>query len=99
MTLIPGTLSSTNHVRVSATLQVFKYPRIFAGGDVIEWDQQKQVAKYGDHASVIAANVVTLLKGKQPSALYRGAYELISISNGKVSGLDIGMLVIRSGCS
>ena len=55
--------------------------------------QQKQVAKYGDHASVIAANVVTLLKGKQPSALYRGAYELISISNGKVSGLDVVILV------
>lgn len=50
---------------------------------MIEWDEQKQVAKYGNHASVIAANVVSVLKKKQPSALYHGAYELISISNGK----------------
>jgi len=86
VTLSPGTLSATNHIRVSATLQVMKYPRIFAGGDAIEWDEQKQVAKCHSHASVIASNVVTVLKKKQPMALYKGCYELISISNGKHGG-------------
>ena len=82
---MPGTLSETNHIRVSATLQVFSYPRIFAGGDAIEWDEQKQVTKYKAHASVIVENILSLLKKKQPVALYPGSYELISISNGKVS--------------
>ncbi|KAF8154820.1 hypothetical protein B0H34DRAFT_538842 [Crassisporium funariophilum] len=83
VTLAPGTLSESGHVRVSSTMQVFKYPRIFAGGDVIEWDEQKQVTKYSLHASVIAQNVMAVLNKKQPSALYHGNYELISITNGK----------------
>ncbi|KAF8965465.1 FAD/NAD-P-binding domain-containing protein [Flammula alnicola] len=86
VTLVPGTLSETKHIRVSATLQVFKYPRILAGGDAIAWDEQKQVSKYGTHASIIANNVVSVLKKRQPSSLYRGAYEMISISNGKQGG-------------
>ncbi|KAF8178480.1 hypothetical protein BJ912DRAFT_664608 [Pholiota molesta] len=86
VTLAPGTLSETQHIRVSSTLQVFNYPRIFAGGDAIEWDEQKQVAKYPAHASVIANNIVTLLKNQQPSDLYRGSYELIFITNGKDRG-------------
>lgn len=90
MTLAPGTLSETQHIRVSSTLQVFSYPRIFAGGDAIEWDEQKQVAKYPAHASVIANNIVTLLKNQQPSDLYRGAYELIFVTNGRVNGSVIG---------
>jgi apoptosis-inducing factor 2 len=85
VTLVPGTLSETNHIRVSSTMQVFNYPRIFAGGDAIEWDEQKQVTKYGAHASVIVENIVALLQKKQPSALYSGSYELISISNGRIS--------------
>jgi hypothetical protein len=66
-------------------MQVFNYPRIFAGGDAIEWDEQKQVTKYKAHASVIVDNIISLLKKRQPVALYPGSYELISISNGKVS--------------
>lgn len=65
-------------------MQVRNYPRIFAAGDVIDWDEQKQVTKYYTHANVVARNVIELLAGKQPSALYHGAYELISITNGKV---------------
>ncbi|KAF9043095.1 FAD/NAD-P-binding domain-containing protein [Panaeolus papilionaceus] len=86
VTLKPGTLSETNHIRVSATLQVFSYPHLFAGGDAIEWDEQKQVSKYSSHANVIAHNVIQLLAKKQPSALYPGSFELISISNGRNGG-------------
>ncbi|KAF9471446.1 FAD/NAD-P-binding domain-containing protein [Pholiota conissans] len=86
VTLVPGTLSETKHIRVSATLQVFNYPRIFAGGDAIAWEEQKQFAKYGSHASVIANNVVSVLKNKQPSSLYHGNYELICITNGREHG-------------
>jgi NADH dehydrogenase FAD-containing subunit len=86
VTLAPIAISETKHIRVASTLQVFNYPRIFAGGDAIEWDEQKQVGKYADHASVIAANIVTLLKKKQPGALYHGQYEMIFLSNGKEGG-------------
>jgi NADH dehydrogenase FAD-containing subunit len=86
VTLAPIALSDTKHLRVASTLQIFSYPRIFAGGDAIEWDEQKQVGKYAEHASVIAANIVTLLKKKQPSALYHGQYEMIFLSNGKEGG-------------
>ena len=65
-------------------MQLLKYPRIFAGGDAIEWDEQKQVTKYSLHASIIARNVVSVLNKQQPPALYQGTYEMISISNGKV---------------
>jgi hypothetical protein len=54
---------------------------------VIEWDEQKQVTKYSIHASIISRNVIALLKKKQPPALYQGTYEMISITNGKVSGM------------
>lgn len=87
VTLAAIALSETKHIRVASTLQVFNYPRIFAGGDAIEWDEQKQVGKYANHASVIAANVVTLIKKKQPGALYHGQYEMIFLSNGKVRRL------------
>jgi len=86
VTLVPGSLSDTNHIRVYATLQVMKYPRIFAGGDAIEWDEQKQVTKYQAHASVIVANIVSVLRKKQPMALYQGSFEMISVSNGKNGG-------------
>ncbi|KDR73133.1 hypothetical protein GALMADRAFT_142280 [Galerina marginata CBS 339.88] len=86
VTLVPETLSETRYIRVSSTLQVMKYPRIFAGGDAIEWDEQKQVDKYQKHASVIVTNIVSVLRKKQPSALYHGSFEMISISNGKNGG-------------
>ena len=54
---------------------------------MIEWDEQKQVTKYSVHASIITRNVIALLKKKQPPALYQGTYEMITITNGKVSGI------------
>ena len=54
---------------------------------MIEWDEQKQVTKYSAHASIIVRNVMAVLEKKQPPALYQGTYEMISITNGKVSGM------------
>jgi len=86
VTLNPEVISRTGHVRVSSTLQVFKYPRIFAGGDVIEWDEQKQLTKCSVHASIIARNVISVLKQQQPQILYQGSNEMITITNGKEGG-------------
>ncbi|TFK30961.1 hypothetical protein BDQ12DRAFT_406370 [Crucibulum laeve] len=43
----PGALVESNRVKVTPTLQLFHYPLVLAGGDVIDWYEQKQVAKYG----------------------------------------------------
>lgn len=82
-------VTPTGTVIVSPTLQVSGHPRIFAGGDVIEWAEQKQAAKAAEHAAVISHNVGVLLglgkKGKgSPMKRYEGSKEMILIVNGKV---------------
>ena len=77
-------LSSAGRVKVLPTLQLEHHPRILAGGDIIEWKEQKQAAKYPAHAAVIAKNAFALLEKNQPKAKYAGSPELIAISFGKV---------------
>ncbi|TFK35418.1 hypothetical protein BDQ12DRAFT_759587 [Crucibulum laeve] len=43
----PGALVESNRVKVTPTLQLFHYPHVLASGGVIDWYEQKQVAKYG----------------------------------------------------
>ncbi|KAF8995164.1 FAD/NAD-P-binding domain-containing protein [Cyathus striatus] len=85
-TLGPGAVVEGSRVKVTPTLQLFKYPRVFAGGDVIDWYEQKQVAKYYTHASIIARNVVALLDKKHPPAIYTGKYEVMVLTMGKNGG-------------
>ena len=77
-------LSPAGRVKVLPTLQLENHPRILAGGDIIEWKEQKQAAKYPAHAAVIAKNAFALLEKNQPKARYAGSPELIAISFGKV---------------
>lgn len=84
--LSEGFTSPAGHVKVKPTLQLKYHPRIFAAGDIIDWDEQKQAVKYTAHAKVVAANVIAVLKEKQPNALYKGCYERTVIANGKVCG-------------
>ena len=83
-TLGEDALSATGHIRVKPTLQVKYHPRIFAAGDVIDWDEQKRAIKYVAHAKIVVGNVMSVLRDRQPNALYRGCYEAIVIANGKV---------------
>jgi NADH dehydrogenase FAD-containing subunit len=71
-------------VKVTPTLQLPMHPSIFAGGDIIDWKEQKQAGKSGTHADVITANVLSLLAGQKPSKVYKGSYELIVLTIGKV---------------
>jgi len=71
-------------VKVLPTLQLPDHQRILAGGDIIEWKEQKQAAKAPNHASVIAKNAFALLERKQPKAKYAGSPELITVSFGRV---------------
>jgi NADH dehydrogenase FAD-containing subunit len=71
-------------VHIRPTMQLAEYPSIFAMGDIIEFPEQKQVGKYGGHASVVAPNVLSLLSGAPPKKEYKGTVEAIFDTIGKV---------------
>ncbi|KAF8154819.1 hypothetical protein B0H34DRAFT_660708 [Crassisporium funariophilum] len=79
-------LTPAGLVKVSPTLQVPNHPNIFAGGDVIDWDEQKQAGKAATHAGVIAQNILLLLDKTKPLTIYKGSYELIVVTIGKAGG-------------
>ena len=79
----PDSLSETGFVIVRPTLQLKSHDDIFAAGDVIEWKEQKQGAKASAHGVLAAGNILAFLnKGKLKE--YKGATEMILLSNGKV---------------
>ncbi|KAF9567232.1 FAD/NAD(P)-binding domain-containing protein [Agrocybe pediades] len=81
-------LASNGYINVLPTLQVKGHPNIFALGDAIEWKEQKQAGKVGNHAAVVLANVLAIL-GVSKKALvnYKGSNEMIVITNGKNGGI------------
>ncbi|TFK33092.1 FAD/NAD(P)-binding domain-containing protein [Crucibulum laeve] len=80
-------LTDIGFVKVSPTLQLLKHPRIFAGGDIIEWKEQKQAVKSGNHAAIIAKNILSLVKGgNQVLAAYKGSAEIIIVTIGSTGG-------------
>uniref|UniRef100_A0A0W0FF03 FAD/NAD(P)-binding domain-containing protein n=1 Tax=Moniliophthora roreri TaxID=221103 RepID=A0A0W0FF03_MONRR len=84
----PDTLTSRGFVKVKPTLQLPQHPNIFAAGDIIDWNEQKQAAKIKAHVSVVLKNITSYLSGKTITNKYKGSTELIIITNGKASELD-----------
>lgn len=78
-------LDERGYVTIKPTLQLSNYPDIFAAGDIIAFEEQKQMAKVGGHAAVLIANILSLIEGKEPKKNYTGTFEGIFITNGKVS--------------
>jgi apoptosis-inducing factor 2 len=63
------------------------YPNIFAAGDVADTSDLKMAYKAGLHAPIVAKNIQSLLKGKEPKAIYKPATgEMICIPLGKDGG-------------
>ena len=87
--LAPG----SDLVRVLPTLQLPAYPEIFAAGDIIDWDEQKQSGKVSmGHAPVVVKNILSFVEGKPVKAEYKGSLEIIAITNGKVSRILLPFL-------
>jgi apoptosis-inducing factor 2 len=57
---------------------------VFAAGDIIEWEEQKQFGKTGGQAAVVAGNIINYLANKPLKKQYTGSRELIILTNGKV---------------
>jgi NADH dehydrogenase FAD-containing subunit len=72
-------------VKVKPTLQLADHPRIFAMGDIIDWKEQKQAMKAMSHVSIVANNVLSVLGQKSGLQNYKGTFEIILLSNGRVS--------------
>jgi len=79
----PDVVTDRGAIKIKPTFQVKGYDNVFAGGDIIDWDEQKQAAKARTHGAVIADNVLGYLEGK-PFKEYKGSIELIALTNGKV---------------
>ncbi|KAI0629813.1 FAD/NAD-P-binding domain-containing protein [Trametes polyzona] len=85
-TLGQGVVTSKGTVRVNQFLEVQGHPGVFAAGDIIDWEEQKQAAKAGTHAQVVSANVLSFLQGKPLKKVYKGSPELIVIPLGRNGG-------------
>lgn len=77
-------LNAKGFIKVLPTLQLPRHERIFALGDAIDWNEQKQAAKIPKHAPVVVNNVLFLLGQKKSLVQYKGTFELIVLTNGKV---------------
>ena len=78
-------LDARGFVLVKETLQIVGHPDIFAAGDIIAVNEQKQLAKAGGHAAVVVANLLSLVSGEEPKKNYKPGMEGIFITNGIVS--------------
>jgi hypothetical protein len=77
-------LSASKHVRVLPTLQLPNHSNIFALGDIIDWQEQRQAAKIPAHAGVVAKNVLSLLNDRAATAEYKGSPEITIVTLGPV---------------
>lgn len=88
-------LSDRDLIRVLPTLQLQEHPSIFAAGDVIEWKEQKQAAKSSAQGVLVGGNVLAYLSGGK-MVPYKGKFEMIIATNGKVCILFANVCIIMS---
>lgn len=79
-----GILDEKEFIRVTVQLQVIDHPSVFAAGDIVEWEEEKQFGKAVGQAAVVAGNIISYLARKPLKKQYTGSPEIIILTNGKV---------------
>lgn len=66
------------------------YPNIFVAGDVADTGDLKMAYKAGLHAPIVAKNIISLLKGQVPTAIYNPTTgsEMMTLPMGKLGGVS-----------
>lgn len=77
-------LTPRGQIRIENTFQLKGHDNIYAIGDVIDWQEQKQAAKAPKHAQIAAANILSQISGGPAKKSYTSQTELIIVTNGKV---------------
>ena len=80
-------MNDQGYVKVLPTLQLVDHPDIFAIGDIIAWNEVKQVFKAGGHAKTVAANVRSYLEHRPLDSQYKSIFEILFLTNGAVCSL------------
>jgi len=81
-------LNARGQIKVENTFQLKSHPNIYAIGDVIDWQEQKQAAKAPKHAQITAANILSQINGGDAKKSYSGQPEMIIVTNGKKHGIS-----------
>ncbi|KIY50167.1 FAD/NAD(P)-binding domain-containing protein [Fistulina hepatica ATCC 64428] len=85
-------LAENKRVKVQPTLQTVSHANIFAVGDIIDIDEQKQLAKVKAQIQVVASNISALANGGKMKS-YNGSSELICVTFGRSGGVTyLGIL-------
>ncbi|EKM48752.1 uncharacterized protein PHACADRAFT_179428 [Phanerochaete carnosa HHB-10118-sp] len=85
-TLGAGVLTEAGYVKVKPTLELPDHPGVFAVGDIVDWNEQKQAFKSGNHASVAVPNLLSFLRGQPQKKVYKGSTEMIVVPIGRSYG-------------
>lgn len=78
------------NIRVLPTLRVpltSGKTNVYAVGDVIDWAEQKQLAKIPGHVSVVVPNILAATRNQQPPKVYKGGMEGILLPAGPNRGI------------
>ncbi|KAM6495084.1 hypothetical protein JOM56_009707 [Amanita muscaria] len=86
--LTSSVLTSRGLVKILPTFQLPDFPNIFALGDVIDWNEQKQLGKALGHAAIVTNNIQAYLSGRSLKP-YKGSTEMIIITLGKNAGAGV----------
>ncbi|KAG8950633.1 hypothetical protein FRC04_007257 [Tulasnella sp. 424] len=83
-------VTAEGNIRVLPTLRVPLSNgkiNVYAVGDVIDWPEQKQVAKVPKHVGVVVPNILASIKGQQAPKVYGGFIEGILLPAGPTAGI------------
>ncbi|KAI0796134.1 FAD/NAD-P-binding domain-containing protein [Abortiporus biennis] len=79
-------LTERGNVKIAPTFQVIGHPGIFAIGDIIDWEEQKQAFKAANHSRIVVGNILSYLSGQPLYKKYKGIFDAVFITIGPLGG-------------